>query len=211
MRTTRLESLSDGVFSVALTLLILNFKLPSTTEGLGPALLGLWPQFIGYSISVLLVGAIWASHHAMFLHIKQVDRVLLFLNTLLLADVAFLPFPTAVLANSISSGKDLVIATMFYGGVLTIGGVLFNAIWLYASLLTPRLHDDANRTHIWKASLRFGFGPIAYLFSALCALISPYLSILMYAILIAYYWFPGRTEVLLTLPDPKVAGPDVDA
>ncbi len=95
MTTQRVESFSDGVFAIAATLLVLNFRMPEHLKDLGSFLLGLWPVFTAYGTSFLLIGLIWANHHSMFLHVRRVNRTMLFLNVLLLANVAFLPFPTA--------------------------------------------------------------------------------------------------------------------
>src|SRR3954453_23132249 len=107
MNAARLEAFSDGVFSIAFTLLVLDFHAPETTSDLFGHLIALWPQFLGYGISFLLIGLIWANHRAMFQHMPRLDRMSVFLNTLLLADVAFLPFPTSVLAKAIASRQGL--------------------------------------------------------------------------------------------------------
>jgi uncharacterized membrane protein len=98
METNRLEAFSDGVFAIAITLLVLEIKVPPPGTALGAELLHLWPSYLAYVVSFLVIGAIWLNHHAMFQHIVRVDGMLLLFNILHLMPIAFLPFPTAVLA-----------------------------------------------------------------------------------------------------------------
>lgn len=96
MEPSRLEAFSDGVFAISITLLILEIKAPPSGSALGPELLSLWPSYLAYAISFVVIGAIWINHHAMFDHIVRADEKLLLLNTFHLMFIAFLPFPTAV-------------------------------------------------------------------------------------------------------------------
>src|ERR671937_1127352 len=96
MRTARLEAFSDGVFSIAATLLVLELRVPAPDPvGLAAALLRQWPSYAVYAVSFLTIGIIWVNHHALFDLLRKVDRPLLFLNLLLLLCVAAVPFPTA--------------------------------------------------------------------------------------------------------------------
>ena len=112
METNRLEAFSDGVFAIAITLLILEIKVPPAAN-LGNGLLQLWPSYLAYAISFVVIGAIWINHHAMFDWIDRVDQKLLLLNTLHLMFIAFLPFPTAVLAEALHSGLNQSTAAAF--------------------------------------------------------------------------------------------------
>src|SRR5438552_8047016 len=122
MDTARLEAFSDGVFGVAITLLVLEIKVPHS-GALGVGLLLLWPSYLAYAISFVVIGAIWINHHAMFEWIDRVDQNLLLLNTLHLMFIAFLPFSTAVLAEALHSGLNQSTAAAFYSGTLTVIGV----------------------------------------------------------------------------------------
>ena len=98
--TTRLETFSDGVFAIAATLLVLEFSVDSAhAPDLGSALLHLWPSYLAYATSFITIGIIWMNHHTCVETIGRVDRPLLFLNLLLLLTVAFLPFPTRLVAD----------------------------------------------------------------------------------------------------------------
>jgi Endosomal/lysosomal potassium channel TMEM175 len=96
----RVIALSDAVIAIAVTLLVLDIRAPEDTRHLLHSLLALWPSYVSYVITFMLIGQIWANHHVMFDHIRHADRMVLFLNTLLLMDVALLPFAAAVLASA---------------------------------------------------------------------------------------------------------------
>jgi uncharacterized membrane protein len=130
----------------------------------------------------------------MFLHVRRVNRMTMFLNVLVMADVAFLPFPTSVLAKAIGAKQGLAEAAFFYGLVLTIGGIFFNAFWLYASAQLESAGKEVAGRHRRRISIRFAVGPLAYFLSTLCALWSPLFSIALYVALIVYFWMPGRLE-----------------
>ena len=128
--TTRVEAFSDGIFAIAMTLLILEIRLPH--EGLlGESLLQLWPSYLAFLTSFATIGVMWVNHHRLFNLIQRTDQGLLGLNLLLLLGVTFLPFPTAVVSQHISS-SDARLAAMFYNGVFIViaicWGVLFFAI-----------------------------------------------------------------------------------
>jgi len=97
----RLVAFSDGVFAIAITLLILEIRPPAEYGNLLHELAALWPSYLAYALTFLFIGQVWANHHVMFDHIRVADRVILLLNTLLLMIVAFLPFATSVLAGAI--------------------------------------------------------------------------------------------------------------
>ncbi len=197
MHTSRSEAFSDGVFAIAATLLVLNVHVPSGAPHLAHALVELWPSIVAYLISFLLIGLIWANHHSMFVHFARVDRPLQFLNVLLLADVAFVPFPTDVLAQAIHSGNDLSAAAFFYGLTLTIGGVFFNALWLYGTKHRELLHPKTSRQFLQTTGRRFLAGPLSYAVMTCVALAAPAIAIVGYVALIVFYWLPPKDEAAL--------------
>src|SRR5919204_1926927 len=130
---TRLEAFSDGVFAIAITLLVLFFLDANVRGGrLTSELLHLWPAYVAYAISFATIGIIWVNHHAMFRHIAVADRPLLFLNVLFLMPVVFLPFPTALLSEFLRT-DDGTAAAVLYGITMSSLAVLFNAVWRYAA------------------------------------------------------------------------------
>ena len=132
--TVRVETFSDGVFAIAITLLVLEIRVPQVEEGasLLGELIELWPSYLGYAISFIVIGIMWANHHNRFNYIARSDHVLLFLNTLLLMCVAFIPFPTALLAEYVSSEEQQT-AVAVYAGTMAVSAVFFNLLWLYAA------------------------------------------------------------------------------
>jgi uncharacterized membrane protein len=127
--TTRLMAFSDGVFAIAITLLILEIKPPTDSEGLLHELLALWPSYLAYAVTFLFIGQVWANHHVMFDHIRAADQGVLLLNTLLLMVVAFLPFASSVLAEALRSGGGQQTAVTFYGIAFVVTALTFNAVW----------------------------------------------------------------------------------
>lgn len=192
MDTNRLEAFSDGVFAIAITLLVLDIKAPPSSAALGPALVNLWPSYLAYGISFIVIGAIWLNHHVIFEHIVRADHQLLLINTLHLMFIAFLLFPTAVLADALHNRADEAIVTAFYGGTLSIIGLLVIALWCYAArehrLLTENIPPDEAR--------RFGgrllVGPVSYAIGTLVALILPWLVLAIYVGINVFFLWPRR-------------------
>jgi uncharacterized membrane protein len=125
----RLVFFSDAVFAIAVTLLVLEIRPPQDTRHLLHGLAALWPSYLAYTITFLLIGQVWANHHVMFDHIRSADRMVLFLNTLLLMDIAFLPFAASVLAGAFRAGQGQRSAVVFYGMAFELAAILFNVIW----------------------------------------------------------------------------------
>ena len=129
----RVESFSDAVFAIAITLLVLDIRQPVGSGALWEAMLAQWPSFLAYALSFLLIGVVWVNHHTVFQLIDRVDVGLLWLNLLLLLDVAFMPYPTVLLADALISHRGQSTAAVCYGATLVVGGLLFNAVWFHAA------------------------------------------------------------------------------
>src|SRR5512136_2319839 len=133
-RFWRLDTFSDAIFAVAMTLLVFSFPLSNLPSGLAQAevetlILDLSPQFMTFVISFLVVGAFWLAHHATFDRIQRYDRALVWLNFIFLLFIVFIPFPTAVM---VEYGK-FWFAIAFYAGTLAAAGFTLALLWLYAS------------------------------------------------------------------------------
>jgi uncharacterized membrane protein len=128
----RAAAFSDAVIAIAITLLVLEIRPPQDSHHMLHGLTALWPSYLSYVLTFLLIGQIWANHHVMFDHIRGVDRVVLFLNTLLLMDIAFLPFAAAVLAEAFRDGQGQRIAVVLHGIAFELAAILSNVIWEYA-------------------------------------------------------------------------------
>jgi uncharacterized membrane protein len=115
--TGRVEAFSDGVFAIAITLLVLEISVdPGDFDHLASALLDQWPSYLAYVTSFLTVGSLWIAHHNLFKRLRFIDPVLLRLNLFLLMAAAFLPFPTGVLAEAFHASEDAErAAVVFYG------------------------------------------------------------------------------------------------
>src|SRR3712207_6755139 len=133
LSTGRLEAFSDGVFAIAITLLVLEISIPAGSEDdLLGALLNQWPSYLAYAVSFATIGAVWLAHSVMTEYLRQVDPVFVRLNLLLLMTVSLLPFPTRLLAAHIGqTGPERVAATV-YGLTLLASVTLLAALWRYA-------------------------------------------------------------------------------
>jgi len=132
--TSRVEAFSDGVFAIAITLLVLEITIePDQYDHLARALLDEWPSYLAYVTSFLTVGSVWIAHHTLFTHLRYVDPVLLRINLLLLLVAAFLPFPTAVMAQSFDASDNAErVAIVFYGGTAVVIELLLRSAIRYA-------------------------------------------------------------------------------
>jgi uncharacterized membrane protein len=187
METGRVEAFSDGVFAIAITLLILAVGIEqSIADGdLEHQLLHLWPAYIAYGVSFLTVGIMWVNHHQIFRHFSRVDRPLLLLNILLLMCISFTPFPTRVVAEHAHDAGDRQAAAVLYGLTMTSTAICFFAVWIYGSrrLLRPGT-DMREAIGITRSYLP---GAPLYALATLVAFISPIASLILFGSLAIFY------------------------
>jgi TMEM175 potassium channel family protein len=188
--TARLEAFSDGVFAIAITLLIIEVPVPEVegSESLADALLEQWPSYFAYVLSFVVIGVMWINHHWLFRDVARTDQKVLILNLLLLLAIAFVPFPTAVLAEYMREDEQQLAATLAYGGTFAVIAILWNTLWAYvrnAGLLLPSL----SRARIATITRRNAMGLI-YVVTLPLALISPWINIGIYAGLAVFYLLP---------------------
>ena len=185
--TARLEAFSDGVFAIAITLLILEIRVPTVdqVEGestLWSALIDLWPSYFGYLISFLVIGIMWINHHNIFKFLDGVDHWLLAINLALLLCISFIPFPTALLAEHITHPDERA-ATMLYAAVFFVTSLVFQVLWRYPTRRAPwLLVPDADPKAIATITRRFAYGPPAYLVAAVISWISPTVGLMVLAL-----------------------------
>jgi uncharacterized membrane protein len=176
--TGRLEAFSDGVFAIAITLLILEVRVEqSPEESLAAALHHALPEIGAYVASFLQIGIMWANHHALFRLVDRVDQLVLLLNLSLLACVSFLPLPTRLVAEH-TSGADARTAVLLYGGTLTANAIAFNLVWwrtVQAGLLVPGVQPGFVR----DVTVRYVLGLSAYAGAMLLAFVSPLAAVLV--------------------------------
>lgn len=162
--TARVEAFSDGVFAIAITLLILEITVPSAGSGdLGEQLLRQWPSYLSFFISFAFIGIVWINHHRLFTHIRKSDDVLLVLNLMLLLGVTVVPFPTSVLAAHLGhpGGRTALIV---YNVVYLVVAILFNLLLRYAASNHDRLlAPDVDRDAIAKIARQYSVGPLLYM------------------------------------------------
>jgi uncharacterized membrane protein len=160
--TGRVEAFSDGVFAIAITLLVLEIKIePDQFDDLRGALLDEWPAYLAYITSFLTVGSVWIAHHNLFSRLKYVDPILLRLNLFLLLVAAFLPFPTAVLAESFDASAHAErTAVVFYGAIALLIELLLRAAVHYANS-RPELSGDT-QAEPGRTGFRHLLGVAAY-------------------------------------------------
>src|SRR5262249_4265172 len=139
--TGRVEAFSDAVFAIAITLLILEIKVPTQEQGsLADQLRRQWPSYLAFITSFAYIGIMWINHHRMFGHIRKCTDILLALNLLLLLGVTVVPFPTAVLAEHLS-GPDRRMGAILYNSTFVFIAIAFNLLWRYA--VARRLLDES--------------------------------------------------------------------
>jgi uncharacterized membrane protein len=187
VETARVEAFSDGVFAIAITLLILGVELPGHVDSLGHAVLDLWPAYLAYAVSFLTIGIMWINHHDVFRQIGRVDRTFLVINVLFLMFVSFLPFPTRVVAEHLQSADDRRAAALLYGLTMTGIAVMYGLIWLYAARGRRLIRPDADQRTVSGITRTFGPGIPIYAAGTLLAFVSPVASLVVFAAVAIFY------------------------
>jgi uncharacterized membrane protein len=190
MNKSRVETFSDGVFAIAITLLILEVRVPAGRE-LGSGLLDIWPSYLAYATSFLTIGIIWINHHAMLRRIKAIDHEILILNLLLLLCVGLLPFTTALMAAYLKESEGETLAAAIYAGSFLLMSVVFAAMnWTILfrkdHLLAGQIDAATRRTIITRGVA----GLLPYLAATILAVLSPYVSLAICGAVAAFYALP---------------------
>ena len=167
--TSRVEAFSDGVFAIAITLLILEIKVPKmdihmTNSQLFNSLINLWPSYFAFLLSFTAVLIMWINHHGFFKYLKAINSRFLYANGFLLLMVTFIPFPTAVLAEHINSPACNV-SSAFYCGAMVLVSVAFNVLWFTTAYKRALVKDEISDALIIKVRNAYWFGFFVYLTS----------------------------------------------
>jgi TMEM175 potassium channel family protein len=183
--TSRLETFCDGVFAIAITLLVLIFT-PPHDGSLGHGLAHQWPSFVAYAVSFVTIGIMWVNHHEVMRHVSHTDWTFLYVNVFFLMCIAFLPYPTRIVAENIR-GHDERTAALFYGCTMTLIAIAFLALWLYPSHGRRLLRADVDERAVRGINRSFFPGTPLYTAATLVALASPTASLLCFAALALFY------------------------
>jgi uncharacterized membrane protein len=189
MDTRRAEAFSDGVFAVAITVLV--FNLLSITLGKHPYrdLAHAWPEYFAYVVSFLTIGIMWMNHHTVLGHISRVDRPVLVINLLLLMGVVAIPFPTALVAKQLQHSGGAP-AAVSYGLVMILISFGFAGLWIYVVTHAERLGGQAQPEALRRSIPGFTGGLLVYAAGTVIAAVGlPVVALIIYGLLAVYYLF----------------------
>lgn len=192
----RIEALTDGVFAVAMTLLVLDIKVPEfqqplTTAELAMKLFALWPKFLSYTISFVILGVYWVGHHVQLSFIRRADRPLLWINIFFLLWVALVPFSTAVL----SEYPKMQLAIAVYGANLIAIGLTLALHRGYATKENRHVDPDIHPGLVRAAMGRTLMGPCVYIIAIGLSFLRAEVSLALYALVPVLYILPGRIDI----------------
>ena len=194
--TGRIEAFSDGVFAIAITLLVLELKVPHLPEGapagaLAAALVRQWPSYVALVTSFFTILIMWANHHAIFSLVRKVDAPFLYANGLLLLVVTVVPFPTALLAEYFEK-PGASVAAAAYGGTFVVAGVAYNLLWRTAIAGRRLLRAGASEEKIQAMTRSYRLGVPLYLAATAGAFVSVYITVGICVGLWVLWIFSGR-------------------
>jgi uncharacterized membrane protein len=197
--TGRLEALSDGVFAIAMTLLILNVRIPARDETLSSGRLLYdslldgyrWLSLVTYVLSFVTVLVMWINHHYLFQFVARIDRFFVLVNGLLLLLVVFVNYPTALVANFVGT-KGGEYAAAAYNATFVLVALCYNAMWFRIVGHRRLLVADADPEEVASFTRQYIFGGPLYLVALALAFVNPGLSIALDAALALYFAFTGR-------------------
>lgn len=200
--TGRLEAFCDGVFAIAMTLLVFELKTPlpadvQSGETLLNALGHEWPQFLAFVISFASIFIMWVNHHNLMLQIKRVDHTFLLFTGLLLFGATIVPFTTNLIAEHLEAPSARIAAVIYSGGWMLVA-ISYNLLWRYASYRARLLARDADLTFIRHINAQYLVGPVLYLISFLLAFFSAMGSFVLIGLLAIFFAFPVSLTSRLT-------------
>jgi uncharacterized membrane protein len=192
--TARIEAFSDGVFAIAITLLVLDIKVPrelGDTDTLARALARQWPSYLALVTSFATILIMWINHHRLFTLIGRSDHGLLFYNGLLLFGVIIVPFPTALVAEYLGRPGQYLAAAI-YNGTFFMIAVFFRLLWRSASTRDRLIHPTADRRAVQAVTDSYRWGPLMYVAAFALAFVSVTASLALNLGLAVYFALPGH-------------------
>lgn len=209
LTTARIEAFSDGVFAIAITLLVIEIKVPDIhLEGgahilsLAEALFGLWPSYLGYVLSFIMLGIYWSNHHYIFHLYRSSDHVFALLNVAFLMCISFLPFPTAVLAEYITDPEQRETAMTFYAFCFFLPAVVWLLIWLYANTY-GLIDSQLDKTFVKQMTRQFIVSNIIYFIAVLVCFWNGLVGFAICMALNCLYLLPPKKPVYQPSDDPS--------
>jgi len=193
----RLEAFSDGVFAIAITLLVLEIRVPpaedlASSEHLISALAALWPSYVGYVISFVTIGIMWANHHNLFRLVAAVSHGLILANLLLLLVVGFVPFPTALLAATLGTPSGQI-GVLVYAATFVGLAIAFNVLWYQVRRGPGVLRLNVDPRSIDSITRSYRLGPPGFLVAFVGALINPAVGMVVIIVLVGLYLLPSSS------------------
>jgi uncharacterized membrane protein len=200
----RLESLTDGIFSVAMTILVLNISVPQISSHssliVGTELLkrlfDLWPKILVFGISFIILAIYWMAHHRQFHYIKHSNRTLIWINIMFLMATCLLPFSTSLLGEY----EDQEISILVYGSNSIIMASLLYVQWWYVTSRRGRLVNENIDPVIKKAQYRrLVFGIIVYFIAIAISFVYIHLSVFLFAFILVPAFLPNKIMNRITV------------
>jgi uncharacterized membrane protein len=192
--TARIEAFSDGVFAIAVTLLVLDVKVPhglQDSRALAAALVEQWPSYLALVTSFATILIMWINHHRLFTLIGRSDHGLLFYNGLLLFGVTIVPFPTALVAEYLGH-QGQYLAAAIYNGTFVLIAVFFNVLWRSASAHNRLIHPAADSAAVQAVTDSYRWGPMLYVAAFVLAFVNVTASLGLNLGLAVYFALPSR-------------------
>lgn len=194
--TQRLEAFSDGVFAIAITLLILEIRIPSKEvlheQSLTSYLLQQWPKYFAYVFSFVILGIYWANHHAIFKLYTGTNHIFNLLNVLFLMTVSFLPYPTAIFGEFIQDATQKNSAINFYCLGIFLPSLTWNLMWVYASFRKRLIDKRLTPEYIGYLHRQFLISNILYFTALLISFVRPLWSVVIVVVLTLLYLLPPK-------------------
>jgi uncharacterized membrane protein len=190
---TRLEAFSDGVIAVAITLLVLDIRVPppDSPHSLAYNLAHQWPHYAAYVVSFITIGIIWVNHHVMIGRLRETDHAILFLNLLLLMSIAVLPFATSLMAEYVNLGRGQHVAATVYAGSFLAMALFFSALQRHILYAKPHMHKRELPIERRRQILRRAVsGVFPYVIATAFAPLSPYITLIICGAIAAFYALP---------------------
>jgi uncharacterized membrane protein len=180
----RLEALADGVFAIVMTLLVLEISVPlvtgtSANTELTQKIVEMWPKFLAYGVSFLVLGVVWINHHLMFHHIRRADNKLVWINIIMLMFVALVPFSTSLLGEY----GQMQTAVVVYGANILLTLIMGFALWTYATGRYRLVDRDIDPKLVKRTKIMFFVASLLFLLAIGVSFASPVASFCLYGLM----------------------------